>query len=177
MENQELDIPILSYLDGEMNAEQKNAFEISMSKNEILRQTVAEYKIITSGVKDFSKKQMKADLLKAQTRVIAAQSLENYKPSINGSGGFNIISTLVKLLILGGLGALAFIYFSEKPKNNEILQDVYNKMHSFDTIFETRYDTVWTIIPTEGVKPGDTVIIRNDEDLKDFKNGSSGGYN
>lgn len=174
MENQELDIPILSYLDGEMNAEEKQAFEISMSKNEILRQTVAEYKIITSGVKDFSKNQMKADLLKAQASVIAANDIKKYKPSINANNGFRFFSLLIKVLFFGVLAALAIVYFNEKPKTNEVLQNIYNKIHRFDTIFETQYDTVWTILPTEKLAPEDTVYIKNTDELEQFENETYG---
>ena len=56
MENQELDIYIMPYIDGEMTAKEIELFEIRMSNDEVLLQAVTEYKLIASGVKEYGEK-------------------------------------------------------------------------------------------------------------------------
>lgn len=170
MENQELDIRILRYLNGEMTASEITSFEERLSLDVALKQKVAAYKKLEEGVKKYGKDQMKADLLAAQTSVIGTKSLGNYKPSINGGGGFNIFSFLVKTLIIGSIASAILIYLNKMPFKHELFETVHEKMHVYDTLFEVKYDTVWHTVPSQKVKKGDTIIIRNQKDLEQFEN-------
>lgn len=170
MENQELDIRILRYLNSEMTASEKAAFEERLNLDVALKQKVAAYKKLEEGVKKYGKKQMKADLLAAQTAVITSKGLENYKPSINGGGGFNIFSFLVKILVLGAIVSSVLVCINKVPFEHEIINTIHKKMHSYDTLFEVKYDTVWHTVPSQKVNKGDTVIIRNQKELEQFKN-------
>lgn len=170
MENQELDIRILRYINSEMTASEKAAFEERLSLDVALKQKVAQYKQLEEGVKKYAKDEMKADLLAAQTTVIGAKGLQNYKPSINGGSGFNMFSFLAKVFVLGGIASAALIYLNKVPFEHELINTVHEKMHSYDTLFEVKYDTVWHTVPNSKVKSGDTIIIRNQKDLEKFEN-------
>ena len=113
---------------------------------------------------------MKADLLAAQTAVITSKGLENYKPSINGGGGFNMFSFLAKILVLGAIVSSVLVYINKVPFEHEIINTIHKKMLSYDTLFEVKYDTVWHTVPSQKVNKGDTVIIRNQKELEQFKN-------
>ncbi len=175
MENQELDILIQRYLDGELNATEKTAFETSMSGDESIKKAVQEYILIEKAVKTFAVSQIKIDLQKAHKTVSKTKSFNNYKPSLNAGGGFNIFSFLTKIILLGGIVSVVLIYVGKMPVEHKLIEELNEKMHSIDLTI--KQDTVWTTIKSTGVAKGDTVLIRNQAELDKWKKENKGAKN
>jgi len=173
MENQELDILILSYINNEMTAEEKTAFETRMSNNENLKQTVEEYTTIKRGINKFAKQDLKAEIIAIELTTLKTNSLSNYKPSINGGGGFSFGKFLFKSILSISLIVIGLIYFDKLPIKHPVIETLNKNMHNIKVEKQIEIDTVWHIIKTNKVSKGDTILIRNQKELEEWesKNG------
>jgi len=165
----ELDILVQRYLDNDLTVTETAAFKERLSKNEELKNLVQEYKSIKKAVNTFAVTQIKIDLQQAHSKVSKAKSFNNYKPSLNTGGGFNIFSFLAKIVILSSIATLVLIYVNKMPIHNEYFDKVNEKLHSYDSLFIVKQDTVWTTIRSTGVSKGDTILIRNQAELDKWK--------
>ena len=168
MENQELDIYILKYINNELNAEEKSVFETRMANDESFKNTVEEYKAIKQGIKKYAKQELKTKLIAIETATLKTKSLKNYKPSINGGGGFSITKFLFKSIFIISITSAVLIYFNKMPIKHPVIKKVYDKMHQFKIEQQIHTDTVWHIIKTDKISGSDTIYIKNKKELEEW---------
>ena len=171
MDNQELDILIIRYLNEDMTTEEKAVFEKRMSNDEALKASVEEYKTISKGINVFAKNEMKADLILAQSAMLKSNTFKDYKPSING-GGFSFLGFTVKLILLSLVVTAGLFYFDKINYEHEYIDVVKDKMEEIEEQFkiEMRQDTIWKTVRSTKIQSSDTVFIHNQSELDSFYN-------
>jgi len=170
MGNQNLDILIQKYINNDMNASEKTAFEKRMSSDEAIKNEVNLYLEITKGVKQFVRNEIKVDLQKAHAAVSNSKGFKKYKPSINNGLGSKFIGFFVKIFVLVTIASLVLVYLNKIPVKHKYINQLNERLHSFDTIFEIKYDTIWKTVPSNNsLKPEDTVYIKDQQELDAFE--------
>lgn len=163
--NEQQNILILRYLNGELSKEDKASFEERLSHDKDLQLAIKEYKQIVEVVKVKERQKLKTTI-GAIGAGIPAKELESYQPKFpppsNTSSWIDIIKSILFFLFVIGAACLALIYFNQFPVEHPAVETIREKLIQLDKTTTVRTDTVYQTIEN-GQITTDTVIYGREE--------------
>lgn len=164
MDEQE-NILILRYLNGELSEVEKVAFEARLSADEKLQNTLLEYQRIVRVVQMKERENLKGAIA-AIGASLAQKDFEDYKPKYpppsNSSSWTDILKSLLFFITVILLACFALIYFNQFPIEHPAVKRIREKIIHLDESTTFKTDTVFQTIESEIILK-DTTIYGKEE--------------
>lgn len=158
------DILILRYLEGELTATEKAAFEAELRQDEKLQKDLKAYQALIHGVKQQERAKMKMKVA-AIGAGLGAASLIKYQPK-PPSGGANFIGKAFKFFLATGgiavVGSLVLIYLDKFPFEHPSVEIIKEKLIEIEQGQVTHIDTIYRTIEVQHIE-NDTILYGQEE--------------
>jgi hypothetical protein len=173
-------ILILRYLDDDLSASEKIAFEKSLLLDTELAKELAIYQGIIQGVQIHEKRQLKNNLAKIEAS-ISQNEFKTYEPkqeeakvktSIPKAA---IIRLIILLSILGFILSFILIFLNKFPIKHPAIDKIHEKLIYYDTLNNHKVDTIYHTITSEHVEK-DTILYGEQELLNFMENVDSATF-
>lgn len=163
--NEQKNILILRYLNGELSEEEKVVFEAQLSVDEDLHNTLLEYQRIVRVVQIKEREKLKSEIA-AIGASVAPKDLEAYKPKYpppsNSSSWIDIMKSLLFFTVVILIACLALIYFNQFPVEHPAVKKIREKIIHLDEQTTFKPDTIFQTIESEIILK-DTTIYGKEE--------------
>lgn len=169
---------LLRYLDKDLSASEKKAFEELLLVDSDLSNELAVYESIIQGIQVHERKLLKANLNNL-AQSISPNEFEAYKPEEETPASKPFISkeAIIRLLVLlcffGFIISMILIYIKKFPVKHPIIDKIHNQIIYYDTLNSIKTDTIFRNINGDYIQ-GDTILYR-DSEIQDIKKNEGGG--
>ena len=163
--NEQQNILIMRYLNGELTKEEKSAFEDRLLHDTTLQKDLNDYRQIVQVVIEKERESVK-DNIAVIAAGIKPNELKDYKPQFpppsNSSSWADIIKSILFFAFVITTACLALIYFNQFPIEHPAVEKIREKMILLDQTTTIRTDTIYQTIEN-GKITTDTVIYGKEE--------------
>ncbi len=163
--NEQQNILIMRYLNGELTKEEKSAFEDRLLHDTALQKDLNDYRQIVQVVIEKERESVK-DNIAVIAASIKPNELKDYKPQFpppsNSSSWEDIIKSILFFAFVITTACLALIYFNQFPIEHPAVEKIREKMILLDQTTTIRTDTIYQTIEN-GKITTDTVIYGKEE--------------